>query len=99
LNDLKLAVKVLRIVGLPFGIVINKFRQDVSLIEEYCDKEDFPVLMKLPFDRRLAEAYSKGQPAVRIFPELKQQFQQLAQKIKSRIEQVAKSSCKEKEWY
>jgi MinD superfamily P-loop ATPase len=98
LNDLKLAVNVLRIVGLPFAIVINKFRQDVKLIEEYCDNENFPVLMKLPFDRRLAEAYSKGQPAVQIFPELKQQFQELAEKIKSQIEKVAKSSFEEKEW-
>jgi MinD superfamily P-loop ATPase len=98
LNDLKLAVNVLRIVGLPFGIVINKFRKDVKLIEEYCEGENFAILMKLHFDRRFAEAYSKGQAVVQIFPELKQQFQQLADKIKSQIEKVDRSSLETKKW-
>jgi MinD superfamily P-loop ATPase len=97
LNDLKLAVKVLRIMRLPFGIVINKFRDDVKLIEEYCDSEKFPVLMKLPFDRRLAEAYSRGQPAVQIFPELRQQFWDLAEKIETQIENVYENRIVEEE--
>ena len=98
LNDLKLTVRVLRILGLPFGIVINKYKQNVKLIEEYCQEENLPILMKLAFDRRLAEAYSQGQPAVRIFPELKQQFQHLADKIKAQIERVANNRCEENEW-
>jgi MinD superfamily P-loop ATPase len=82
LHDLKLAVNVVRIVGIPFAVVINKFQKDRKLINEYCKTENIPVFMELPFDRRLAEAYSVGQPAVKIFPELVDQFRDLITKIK-----------------
>lgn len=81
LHDLNLAVNVVRIVGIPFGVVINKFRKDRKLINEYCKTENIPVFMKLPFDRCLAEAYSMGQPAVNLFPELVDQFKDLVTKI------------------
>jgi MinD superfamily P-loop ATPase len=61
--------------------VINKFQKEATLITNYCDTEDIPVLMELPFDRRLAEAYSKGQLAVEIYPELGKRFRELAIKI------------------
>lgn len=86
LYDLQLAVKVIKIIGLPFGVVINKSQEGVNLINDYCESEDIPVLMTLPFDRRLAEAYSTGQPAVRIFPELEEKFRELAIKIISQSE-------------
>jgi MinD superfamily P-loop ATPase len=85
LHDLKLAVKVVRIVGIPFGIVINKFQKEENLITDYCETEDIPVLMEIPFDLRLAEAYSRGQPAVKIFPQLREEFRELAIKIELKI--------------
>ena len=92
LNDLKLAVDVMRIVGLPFGVFINKSRQDSNIIEKYCERESIPILMKLPFDRRLAEAYSEGKPAVRVFPEMKQRFQDLFNNIKIQIKNTSEIS-------
>ncbi len=89
LSDLRLAVEVLRVVDLPFGVLINKSIESSTLIEEYCEEEQVPILMKLPFDRRLAEAYSRGEPAVRLFPELKSRFQELLQDIQLQLGQKA----------
>ena len=81
LHDLKLAVNVLKRIRIPFGIVINKFQNERNLIHNYCDSEEIPILMELPFDRQLAECYSTGQPAVAMFPELEERFRELVLKI------------------
>jgi MinD superfamily P-loop ATPase len=81
LHDLKLSVEVLQFLEIPFGVVINKSQKESDIIEEYCAGTRIPVLLKLPFDRRLAEAYSRGEPAVKVFPELKNQFVDLYEKI------------------
>lgn len=88
LHDLKLAVNVVRIVGLPFGIVINKSRQDVKLIHDYCKEEKIPVLLELPFNKRLAKAYSKGVPAVAVYPYLGEQFRDLAVIIENQFSRI-----------
>jgi len=94
LHDLKLAVDVVRIVGIPFGVVINKYQKGNHLINNYCELENIPVLMELPFDRRLAEAYSRGKPAVKFFTGLEGQFRELA----VRIEEECKSKPSSREY-
>ncbi len=86
LNDLELAVEALKNIEVPFGIVINKARSDSTIIDAYCEDNNIPILMRFPFNRRLAEAYSKGELAVRVFPELKEQFQNLFNEIKLRLQ-------------
>jgi MinD superfamily P-loop ATPase len=81
LNDLKLAVKVVRSVGVPFGVVINKYDYNFPDIEKYCAMENIPVLLKIPFDRKIAELYSHGTPFVYSMPQLKEKFRQLFDKI------------------
>ena len=81
LNDLKLAVNVVRSVGVPFGVVINKYDRNFPGIENYCDQENIPVLLKIPFDRNIAELYSQGIPLVYSMTKLKEKFRWLFNKI------------------
>jgi len=60
LHDLKLAVKLLRMRGLPFGVVINKHTGEGRMIEDYCAEEGIALLGSLPFRREAAAAYSTG---------------------------------------
>jgi len=60
LNDLKLAVGMVRELDLPFGVVINRSDMGDDRTEEYCRDEKIEVLMRMPFDRKIAEAYSRG---------------------------------------
>lgn len=92
LSDLKLAVEVMRILNQPFGIVINKDNQDSTMMEEYCRFERIPVLLKIPFNRQLAEAYSRGVPAVGVFQEMKITFQNLFDEINIRLNRQRKIS-------
>jgi MinD superfamily P-loop ATPase len=60
LNDLKLAVEMTKALKLPFGIVINRSDTGDDRVEDYCRDEDLDLMLKIPFDRHLAEVYSRG---------------------------------------
>jgi len=77
LHDLKLAVGAVRILGIPCGLVINRSDMGDNRVLDYAKKESVPVLMEIPFDRKIAEAYSRGDMIVEAMPEWKEKFVQL----------------------
>ncbi len=83
LNDLILAVEMCRKIKVPLGVIIN--REDIGdrKVEEYCEKEDIPVLMRIPFNRKIAYGYSRGIPMIKEFPEYKKRFEDLFKLIKN----------------
>ncbi len=64
LNDLILAVEVLRKLKIPFGVVINRSDIGNDKVKSYCNKNKIPILMRIPFDREIAVLYSKGIPLI-----------------------------------
>ena len=83
LYDLKLAVGAVRVLGIPCGLVINRSDLGDDKVREYARKENIPVLMEIPFDRKIAEAYSKGKTIVEAMPEWKQGFVDLYEGIEN----------------
>jgi MinD superfamily P-loop ATPase len=81
LNDLKLAVSMLRTLALPFGVAINRSDIGDEAVRDYCAAEGIPVLLEIPEDRRVAEAYSRGEPAVSALPELRPAFRELYRRL------------------
>ncbi|MDY6877261.1 MAG: ATP-binding protein [Chloroflexota bacterium] len=78
LHDLRLAVEVARDeLGLPVGVVINRDGVGDQGVDDYCAAESIPILMRIPLDRRIAEAYSDGGTLVEALPEYREQFQNL----------------------
>lgn len=77
LNDLKLAVEVLRKLAIPFGVIINRAGLGDGKTEKYCEKENIEILMQMPFKKEIAMAYSKGEPIVKGFPGYKDKFVEL----------------------
>lgn len=64
LNDLVLAVKILKKLNIPMGVVINRSTNESEIITGFCEKETIPILMCLPIDKGIAIAYSKGQSII-----------------------------------
>jgi len=85
LNDLTLAVEMLKKLTIPCGVVINCADIGDEEVEHYCEREGIPVLMTIPWDRRIAEAYSRGTPLVEAFPEYRNRFSQLYKNIAERV--------------
>jgi len=71
LNDLKLAVEMVRDLGLPFGVAVNRAGIGDNAVFDYCAEERIPVLLEIPNNRAIARAYSRGEMAVTAAPELK----------------------------
>ena len=82
LNDLILAVEVLRKLKISFGVVVNRSDLGDKKTDEYCKNENIPILMRIPFSEKIAKAYSKGQPIVEAFPEYTKDFKELFNKIR-----------------
>ena len=82
LYDLTLAVEVLRKLKIPFGVIINRSGLGDNKVDDYCTKENIPVLMHIPFKKEIASAYSKGETIVKAFPEYKKEFQKLFDDVK-----------------
>ncbi len=82
LNDLVLAVGVLRKLGIPFGVIINRSSLGNDKTDDYCRKENIPVLTRIPFEREIAVSYSKGISIAKAFPEYARAFRELFEKIK-----------------
>jgi MinD superfamily P-loop ATPase len=77
LNDLKLAVAVVRELQIPFGVVVNRAGSGDERVQVYCRAEGIALLAEIPDDRRIAEAYSRGELAVEALPEYASLFQKL----------------------
>ncbi|MGD8944958.1 MAG: (4Fe-4S)-binding protein, partial [Desulfobacterales bacterium] len=82
LYDLKLAVGAAQILNIPLGLIINRSDLGDDKAREYALRESLPILMEIPFDRQIAEAYSRGEMLVDVMPEWKERFLALYEKIR-----------------
>lgn len=60
LNDLILAIEVTKNLNIPFGVVINKYDSNYTELEDYLNNNNINTLLKIPFDKKIAELYSNG---------------------------------------
>lgn len=81
LNDLVLAVETVRQLDIPCGIVLNRAGVGDGKTEEYCRKENIPILLTIPLDTGIAGFYSRGIPLVEGMPHYKNSFIELFGKI------------------
>ena len=51
-------------------------------VYDYCGEKEIPIFMEIPFDRKIAELYSRGIPFVTEMPAWKERFIDLASRIK-----------------
>ncbi len=77
LNDLKLAVDVVRALKLPFGLVINRADVGDDETTRYCREQNIEILAEIPDDRKVAEAYSRGEMACDAIPEYRELYNEL----------------------
>ena len=87
LHDLKLAFETVRTLNIPAGLVINREGLGDDQVLAYADDMELPVLMRIPYDRRIAEAYSNGQLVVEALPEYWDMFLKLVQRITEGVRQ------------
>jgi MinD superfamily P-loop ATPase len=90
LHDLKLALEVTRELGLPAGVVINRDGIGDRGVEDFCASENLPILLRIPFDRAIAEGLAQGRTLVEVRPEYRSLLSEMARRI-SEIVSAARS--------
>lgn len=81
LHDLKLAVEVVRLLGIPFGVIVNRMGSGDGRVQEYCAAQNIDLLMEIPQSQEIASLYSKGIPFVLEMPEWRERFIRLYEQI------------------
>jgi MinD superfamily P-loop ATPase len=87
LSDLKVAVETCRELEVPCGIVLNRDGVGDHGVEGYCQAEELALLARIPHDRRIAEAYSRGDALVHAQPEWLPRFRELYANIQAQLGQ------------
>lgn len=83
LNDLALAVGMVRQLKMLFAVAINRSNIGNDAVVRYCQQENIEVLIQIPNDRKIAESYSRGVMIVEAMPDYKQKFLKLYEDIKN----------------
>ncbi len=81
LHDLEVATEVVKQLGVPMGVVVNFAGIGDRGVYEFCEQQGIPVLMEIPFDRRIAELYSRGVPFTEEMTEWRARFQVLLETV------------------
>jgi len=78
LNDLTLAVKTVRALNKPFGVVINRVGMGDGAVEMYCEHEGIEVIGRFLHDKGVARCCALGVLAAQEVPHFKASLEVLA---------------------
>jgi MinD superfamily P-loop ATPase len=85
ISDLKLMLETLKKMQLPAGVVLNRTEGDNPELREYLNERNISILMEIPYDRTLAEQYSRGGLFTEMNGEMKSSFDGLFERIQAEI--------------
>jgi MinD superfamily P-loop ATPase len=74
MNDLQLAIETVKKLGIPYGVVMNRAEPHDLKTRLHFKANDIPVMLQIPFDRKIAELYSVGIPFIEQLPEYREKF-------------------------
>lgn len=61
LHDLKMAVELVKMFHIPFGLIINKDDGGKNQVRKYCNEEGIDIIGSIPYRKDIAQIYSKGE--------------------------------------
>lgn len=74
LHDLKEALVVARELKKPVGVLVNRAGIGDDGIQRFCNEQNIPILMEIPYSADIAREYSKSRSIVEAFPEWRERF-------------------------
>ncbi|MBN2569345.1 MAG: ATP-binding protein [Deltaproteobacteria bacterium] len=85
LNDLGLAVETVKELGIDYAVVVNRADEDNPSAQQFCQDRGIPIIAEIPDDRRIAEAYSRGELIISALPQYRDVFEKLFRDIQERL--------------
>jgi MinD superfamily P-loop ATPase len=91
LNDLVLAVEMVKELEIPCGVVINRAGVGDTKVQEYCAREGVPVLLTIPLETDIARLYSRGVALVEGMPQWRKSFIEMFDSIQEIVNERSRS--------
>jgi len=86
LNDLQIALEMVKKLNLRSAVVINRSDIGDRRVHRFCKQENIDIFLEIPNDRRIAEAYSVGKMIIDVLPEYQKKFVALYHRILTALE-------------
>lgn len=83
LYDLKLARQAFSSLCIPMAVVVNRAGLGSAAVYDYCRESGLPIIAEIPYDRRIAQAYSRGEVLSETSAEMKELFERLMNRIRA----------------
>jgi MinD superfamily P-loop ATPase len=90
LHDLRLAAQVACALNIPAGVIVNRDGTGNAQVDEFCQAEGIPVLMRVPFKRAIAEGIAKGKTLIDICPEYRSHLKSVFSHILSHMQEAVR---------
>lgn len=81
LNDMIIAVEMIRLIGRPFGVVVNRHGMGDDRVERWCRDEDVPLWGQIPYRDEVARLIASGSHARKILEAMGKPVEEAAGKI------------------
>ena len=92
-HNLDMVYELVRIFHIPYGVVLNKcLEEEENPAEDYCLKNNIPILGKIPFDIELGRLNSNGEIVARKQAKYRELFQNLLNKVKKEVQHETASN-------
>lgn len=80
-HNLEMVYELVRVMGKPFGVVLNKCLEGENPSERFCVEKGIPMIGRIPFDAKLGRVCSDAKIAVDEMPEYKTLFSSLLETV------------------
>lgn len=84
LHDLILAYETVKELKIPCGLVINKADLGDDNVQKFAEDNGIPILLSIPFDRDIAQLYSRGLLLAEADASYRKMFQDLFTSVKEK---------------
>lgn len=85
LHDLRIAAELVRDMKMPAGVIINKSGERDEMIDDFCSDQSLPILLRVPYSRKIAEQYARGILPVQENEEMAMQLTEVYHKIREKV--------------
>jgi len=84
LHDLQLAIQLGTELEIPIGVVINRDGIGDTRVDEFCQQNNTPILMRIPLEREIGAGIAQGKSLVEIRPAYQARFREMFSQIEAR---------------
>lgn len=85
IHDLELSLEAVKLLGMPAGLVINRWQGDDQALLELSGRTGVPILTRIPFNTDLARAYMRGQDPLQAMPSLRGFLTDIIEQVKEAL--------------